>query len=302
MTEEPLYEPSVCVAIPFYSNLPYLSAALRSLVAQTDQRWSAVVVDDRGPDDGADRVVADLGDDRIRYVRNTANLGVSGNFNRCLELGAAEGEVVTVFHADDELDPGYVAAIRRAHREFPEATCVAPRATIIDAHGQPTHTLADTVKRRMWPRLLPHTLVGDAGLARLMHGQFFYCPAVSYRESLLPELRFDARWQQVMDLDLYARILLQDGSLVLLGDQVYRYRRHAETMTAQNSQSLVRLDEEVTVSREVAEAARTRGWSRTARSARLRVTVRLNGLVGAASLVRSDRAAAVGAARRALAR
>jgi glycosyltransferase involved in cell wall biosynthesis len=301
MSDEPLDEPSVCIAIPFYSNLTYLAAALRSLVAQTDPRWTAVVVDDVGPVDGADRMVAGVGDDRLRYVRNATNLGVAGNFNRCLDLGGEHAEVVTVFHADDELAPGYVAAIRRAHGRFPDATCIAAQATIIDANGGPSHTLADTVKRRMWPRVLPHELVGDRGLARLMHGQFFYCPAVSYRVSRLPALRFDERWQQVMDLDLYARILLEGGSVVLLGDEVYRYRRHAGTMTAQNSQSLVRLDEEVAVSREIAAAARARGWPRSGRSASTRWTVRLNGLVGAAGLISGRRiGTAMHAVRRAI--
>jgi glycosyltransferase involved in cell wall biosynthesis len=302
MSDVLLGGPSVCVAIPYYSNLAYLRLALRSLIAQTDTHWTAVVADDVGPEEGADVVVAELADERIRYVRNAANLGVAGNFNRCLELGGDEAEIVAVFHADDELQPGYVAAIRQSHRTFPSATCVAPKATVIDSNGEPTRTLADTVKQRMWPRTLPHTLIGDRGLARLMNGLFFYCPAVSYRVSLLPELRFDDRWQQVMDLDLYARVLLGGGSIVLIPDRVYRYRRHGETMTAQNSQSLVRLDEEVTVSREVANAARAQGWRRSCRSARLRLTVRLNGLIGAASLLRSDRASAVRAARRALAR
>ena len=62
------------------------------------------------------------------------------------------------------------------------------------------------MKRALWPRKFPATLAGDQGLARLMRGLFFYCPSVSYRVDLLPELRFDPRWRQVMDLDLYARI------------------------------------------------------------------------------------------------
>jgi hypothetical protein len=119
----------------------------------------------------------------------------------------------------------------------------------------------------------------------MMRGLFFYCPSVSYRVSLLPELRFDGRWRQVMDVDFYSRILLSGGSIALVPDQVYRYRRHKETMTAQNSRSLVRLEEEVAVSREVSEAARAMGWRRSARTARLRPTVRLNGMLEAATLL-----------------
>ena len=290
----------ICLAIPFFSNLEFLGVALGSLVAQTDPDWTAIVVDDASPETGSAEVVSSLGDGRVRYVRNERNLGIAANFNRCLALAGADAEIVTVFHADDRLDPGYVAAMRAAHRAFPTASCIAPRVTVIDHLGVPTRTLADSVKHLLWPRRLPATLVGEPGLRVLMRGLFFYCPSVSYRVGLLPDLRFDDRWLQVMDLDFYARILQEGGSIVLVPEHAYCYRRHDGTMTAQNSRSLVRLEEEVAVSREIAAAARTKGWTRGARAARRRPTVRLNGLLEAVRLVTHRQLrAGVRAARRA---
>jgi len=274
----------ICLAIPFYSGLDYLSLALRSLIQQTDSAWTAIVVDDASPEDGAAAVVGELGDPRVRYVRNERNLGVAGNFNRCIELAFTEAPVVVVFHGDDELAPGYVAAIRAAHRSFPDAACVAPRVTVIDGVGKPARTIADTVKAMLWPRRLPMVLEGDDGLAKVMRGLFFYCPSVSYRVDLLPKVHFDTRWRQVMDLDLYSRVLLDGGSIAVFPDRVYRYRRHAATMTATNSRSLVRLDEETQVCREVVDAARGKGWRRSVTAAQLRGTVRLNGLLEALRL------------------
>ena len=285
MTAGPSDALRFCVAIPFFSNLDYLRLALQSLVDQTDPVWTAIVVDDASPEVGAEQVVAALGDSRFRYVRNERNLGVAANFNRCIDLGALDAEVVAVFHADDQLEPAYVRAMRAGHVRFPNATCIAPQVTVIDGAGRRTRTIADSVKHALWPSELPTTLAGDRGLARLMRGLFFYCPSVTYRVSLLPELRFDERWQQVMDLDFYSRILLGGGSIALIPDLAYRYRRHNDTMTAQNSRSLVRLEEEVAVSHEVSNAARSQDWRRSARTARLRPTVRLNGLLEAARLL-----------------
>jgi hypothetical protein len=56
-------------------------------------------------------------------------------------------------------------------------------------------------------------------------------------------------------------------------------------MTAANSRSLVRLDEETEVCREVVDAARGKGWRRSVTAAQLRGTVRLNGLLEALRLV-----------------
>ena len=92
-------------------------------------------------------------------------------------------------------------------------------------------------------------------------------------------------------------------AIVLTPERVYRYRRHDATMTAQNSRSLVRLDEEVAVSRQDSAAARALGWARSARAAELRLTVRLNGALESARLVlhRQFRAG-LGAARQAVSR
>ena len=268
--------PGVCITIPYYSNLSYLDAALQSLLEQTDPYWTAIVIDDASPEVGARDHVLDLGDRRVRCVRNRANLGIAANFNRCLELGGEVADIVTIFHADDVLEPTYVAAIRSAHDVFSTATCVAPRAIVIGSDGRPMRTLADSVKRLLWPRNLPVVLEGDRGLERLMHGLFFYSPAVSYRIDLLPDVRFDERWKQVMDLDLFARVLLADGSIALIPDKVYCYRRHADSATAENTRSSVRAKEEAAVSSEIVELAADRGWSRTMRAGRLRPITRLS--------------------------
>jgi glycosyltransferase involved in cell wall biosynthesis len=268
--------PGVCITIPYYSNQSYLDAALQSLLAQTDTDWTAIVIDDASPEAGARDLALAFGDRRIRCVRNATNLGIARNFNRCLELGGEVADIVTIFHADDVLEPTYVGAIRSAHQAFPNATCAAPRATVIDKEGRPTRTVADLVKRALWPRKLPVVLEGDSGLARMMHGLFFYCPSVSYRIDLLPDVRFDDRWQQVMDLDLFARVLLADGSIVLVPDKAYRYRRHSASASATNSRSLVRATEEAAVISEIVAAAAERGWVQTVRAGRMRVTTRLN--------------------------
>ena len=268
--------PGVCITIPYFANLSYLDAALQSLLAQTNADWTAIVIDDASPESGARDHALDLGDRRIRCVRNSTNLGIAANFNRCLALGGEVADIVTIFHADDVLEPTYVNAIRSAHQTFPIATCVAPRATVIDSEGRPTRSLTDSVKRALWPRKLPVMLEGDIGLARLMHGLFFYSPAVSYRIDLLPDVRFDDRWKQVMDLDLLARVLLGGGSIALIPDSLYRYRRHAESMTAVNTRSSLRATEEAAVTSEIVAHAADLGWSRTMRAGRMRLTTRLN--------------------------
>lgn len=262
------------VTVPYYSNPEYLRLALDSVVAQTDGDWRCVVVDD-SPDDSARAVVEAVADERIRLDRNASTLGVAGNFNRCIEVAVDDGaELAVILHADDLLESGYVAAVRRAHAAHPAAACVAPKVTVIDRDGGPHQPMPDRVKAALWPRRLER-LEGERGLRLLLRGQFFYCPAVSYRLALLPRPAWDDRWRQVMDLMLYGRILLAGGSIELEPARVYRYRRHAGSETQQNSATLSRTEEEIAACRELAAAAGERGWRRARRAGLLRVTVRL---------------------------
>jgi GT2 family glycosyltransferase len=270
--------------IPFFSGLDYLRDALASLVAQHDENWTAVVVDDCSPEPGAAEVVAEMRDPRIRYVRNHANLGLAANFERCLSVTGVD--IVAIFHADDVLEPDYVGTIRAAHSDAPHAAIVAPMATIIGADGAPSDTLADKVKRRQWPSPQRYELTGDEGLARLMSGFFVYCPAMSYRLALLPRPAFDRRWGQLMDVDLSARVLLDGGTILLDRTPVYRYRRHAGTMTSHNTKAFTRLAEETDLAYELMETARAQGWKRTARAARLHWTQRVNGAITLAGSIR----------------
>jgi glycosyltransferase involved in cell wall biosynthesis len=277
--------PTVGIAIPFWSGVGYLSEALTSLVRQTDRDWSAFVIDDASSEEGAGAVVADLADPRITYRRNETNLGLAANFNRCLAV--PETDVVAILHADDLLEPEYVATVRSAHRDEPSAACVAPLASAVDARGHPIDTPVDRVKRRAWPREQRHVLEGDSGLARIMHAFFVYTPAISYRPGLLPEGWFDTRWRQVMDVDLIARLLFEGGSMVLDRTPVYRYRRHAGTVTSRNAREFTRLGEETEMAQLIANRARSLGWGRTARAARARITIRINGSVAVVASLRS---------------
>jgi glycosyltransferase involved in cell wall biosynthesis len=284
------------VVVPFYADVPLLRTALDSLLAQTDADWVGVVIDDSPLDAGLAIEVAQLvdgvADVRLTRLRNERNLGVAPTFNRAFDVAAERAvDIVTIFHADDVLEPDYVATLRAAHAQFPDAACVAPNATVIDAAGRPVRPLPDRVKQWLWPRRRTE-LAGERGLALLLRGQFLYCPAVSYRMTAVRAQvvpRWSERWGQVMDLELYARTVLAGGSIALERRPVYRYRRHAGTTTERNSAGLVRTEEETALCKALAAEATRKGWYRAARAGRRRVTVRAQALVRLPALLRARR-------------
>lgn len=267
--------PSYLVLVPYYSNPAYLEQTLRSVIDQRDPDWRAVVVDDSIEGGRAQQVVDRLADERITCSRNDGNLGLARSFNRCFQIADEQrADLAMILHGDDLLERDYVGRIKAVHAEHPTAVCVAPGVLVIDGADRPSRTVPDTVKNWLRPRHVD-SLDGELGLERLLRGQFFYCPSVSYRVGLLRRPAWNDRWRQVMDLELYARVLLDGGEIRLEPAQLFRYRRHESSMTALNSASMVRTEEETSLCRELVAECVARGWNRAARSGRLRITVRL---------------------------
>lgn len=261
-------------AVPFYLGADYLARSIDSALRQTDPLWQLVVVDE-GVDPDGPRVVERFPDPRVRYLRNPTPLGLAGNWNRCLDV--ADTDLVTLLHADDELRPNYVALMVAHATAHPDAAALFCQADVIGPDGRPVFSVADRAKALFRPRGTgPIRVAGDAGLAALLRGNFVMCPTVCYRKSQLGPHRFDARWNMVADLDLFAR-LLGDGLEIVGSREVgYAYRRHPGNATAELTDNLVRFREESALYDELAVAATAHGWAETARVARGRRIIKLH--------------------------
>jgi len=272
MMTEPRVEP-LTIAIPYYKGHAYLRAAIESVLRQTSPNWRLVVCDD-GPDAGTAKVVTSFGDPRIRYLKNERNLGMAGNWNRCLD--AAETDLVNLLHNDDELLPNYVQVMLQAGAAYPAAAAFFCNAKVIDAAGRERFSLADYIKRFLKPKSRgPLVLEGRSAVGALMHGDFIMCPTVCYRKSRLPAERFNADWRMVLDLDFFTRILL-GGTMVGLPAVAYAYRRHAENATSAYTESLLRFEEESRLHDQVAAVANDRGWPEVARVAARKRIIKLH--------------------------
>jgi glycosyltransferase involved in cell wall biosynthesis len=258
-------ENALTIAIPFYKGHAYLRAAIQSVLRQTSPNWQLVVCDD-GPEPGTRELVESFADPRIRYLKNDKNLGMAGNWNRCLDV--ADTDLVNLLHNDDELLPNYVELMLAAGRQFPDAAAFFCKAKVIDAAGRPSFSVVDYVKRFLEPKSDgPLVLEGRSAVAALMRGDFIMCPTVCYRRSRLPAERFRPDWRMVLDLDFFTRILLSGGTMVGLPAVAYAYRRHPENATTAYTESLLRFEEESRLHDHIAAEADRRGWPDVARVA-----------------------------------
>ncbi len=96
--------PKVSVLLPAYNAERFVDEAIQSVTRQTFGDWEVVAVDDASKDCTRQRLLDwAQRDARIRVHHNEQNLGMTGNWNRCLKH--ATGELVIKLDADDAFRP-----------------------------------------------------------------------------------------------------------------------------------------------------------------------------------------------------
>lgn len=110
--------PRISFVIPAYSRVKELSLAINSILNQKELFPYEIVVVDDAPDAIQDNprldLIKSINNPHILYYANEKNLGVEGNWNRCISL--ARAPYVSMLHDDDLLSPHYMESIEKCLR------------------------------------------------------------------------------------------------------------------------------------------------------------------------------------------
>jgi glycosyltransferase involved in cell wall biosynthesis len=266
------------IFVPFWGDPALLRETVRSVQAQTDDDWILTVVDDAYPDPSVAEYFAALDDPRITYLRNETNVGITDNYRRCVELGTQE--LIVLLGCDDVLLPDYVRTVLDAHRRFPQADMIQPGVRVIDEHGTVVSTLADSVKQRVaMPRAdRPRLLGGEELAVSLLRANWLYWPSIVFRRDAIRAAGFRDGYPIIQDLALEIDILCAGGSLLLVPDVCFHYRRHSGSASSSTAVDGSRFDGERRYFAEAAEQVSALGWRRAARAARWHLTSRAHAL------------------------
>ncbi|GAA0953007.1 glycosyltransferase family 2 protein [Virgisporangium aurantiacum] len=263
------------IMLPYYGDVGLLQAAVRSVIAQSDPEWRLTVVDD-GQEPGVPEWFAGLGDERIRYMRNDHNLGITKNFQKCADL--AEHEYMTMLGTDDLMLPNYVATVKALAADHPKVAIIQPGVEVIDADGKITNTLVDRTKSKMYrPRFTGQIVMGGEEMAvSLLRGNWLYFPSLCWRTEKMQSVRFRPELRVIQDLALIIE-LVQAGEQMLVDDTLcFQYRRHAESVSSSDAKLGVRFLEARRYFVETADQMAAHGWPRAARASRRYVSSRLH--------------------------
>jgi glycosyltransferase involved in cell wall biosynthesis len=204
-------EPCCTVAIPVYNRRTMVLRALASVLEQPLPGLDVLVVDNCS-DDGTWEALQTIDDPRLRLARNARNVGLFGNFNRCLEL--ARGRYLRFLCSDDVLAPGCLTDEVAAMNAQPSVVLLSSMARRVGADGTVLGSHADHVP--------PGVYAGRTAIAGVLQykADYGYNP-LNYPSGVLLRTeavrragRFDTTMRMAADVDLFLRVLGEGDLLV----------------------------------------------------------------------------------------
>ena len=221
----------VSVLTPIYrTDERFLREAIESVLKQTFTDFEFLLLDDC-PEDSREAVVRSYGDQRIVYLKNDRNLGITASRNKLIDL--AKGEYLAVFDHDDTCRP----------ERF------AKEVAYLDAHPECGVVGGWTKPSCGTPNIYPES--DHAIRLAMMEGASVWHPASMIRRSALDaaKARYEAEFTPVEDYMLWMR-LLPHTAFHNLQEVVLDYRWH------ESNTSVVR-------KRELdAQVARVKAWAK----------------------------------------
>lgn len=131
--EGPASSPLVTIAIPTFQRVELLAETVRSALGQRFDGETEIIIVDNDPisdPDGLLSRVPEASTANLRYFVNAENIGMFGNWNRCIEL--ARGTWMTILNDDDLLDSDYLARMFATLRGNPQIDGIICRKRYLD--------------------------------------------------------------------------------------------------------------------------------------------------------------------------
>lgn len=210
MTQTPL----VSICIPVYNSGAFIKETLESVLAQSYPSIEVVVVDDGSKDDTV-KIIESMKDPRLKFHKNAVNLGVSGNWNRSIEL--ATGEFIKIMGGDDLLDKDCVkhqVEVIQSHH----VSLVTSHKYVINSKGKQIvlkRTFSEgLIKGKEAFRL--SMIDGSNLLGEPVAGLF-------RRSDFYKAGEYTSEFMYLIDLDLWYR-LLGEGSVYVIAKPLYSFR------------------------------------------------------------------------------
>ena len=218
------YQPLVSIVIPAYNNENTIIATLESIRNQSYKNIEIIIIDDNSKDKTLQLVTEQQKkDNRIKIYHNSTNLGMIGNWNKCIQM--SNGEFVKLVCADDLLDKNEIEKETGVMILNPSVNLVESDTRLIDINGKKTGS---------FKRYHKSGLVKGKKIARtsIIWNNFFGAPVNNLiRKSVLDKTGyFDEQFTYILDFDMWMKIACT-GDVYIIHELLNSFRIRNDSNT-----------------------------------------------------------------------
>lgn len=221
--------PRVSICLPTFNRAHYLQGAIQNILSQTFRDFELIVCDNASTDKTRE-FVANFRDSRIRYIRNSNNIGVAANWIKAIQL--ATGEYCTIIGDDDQWHPTFLERMLTPLVQDINVDIAFCDHWLIDATGTELLELTNKYSRAY----------GRAGLKSGLHKSFLgmilptqpicHVAALMRRKSLVAAGALDPRAGKVIDYYIFMQLAMAGGGAFYIPERLAYYRIHPESASA----------------------------------------------------------------------
>ncbi len=205
------HTPKISIQMCTYNRAHFIKQAIDSVLFQTFQDWELIIVDDCSTDN-TEEIISSYTDSRIRYIKNSENLGITKNRNKGLSLST--GEYVAVLDSDDYwIDTNKLSLQNEFLDLHKDHTLIGSNMIIVDEQGH-------TIKKVKYPSsnfIIKNLL--------LMKNLFCHSSVLYRKEDILNLGGYDVGLAIWEDYDLWLKIGLK-YKFANLHQYTTAYRKH----------------------------------------------------------------------------
>ncbi|TKK65008.1 glycosyltransferase family 2 protein [Ilyomonas limi] len=226
-----MYTPKVSVLIPTYNYAHFLDEAIQSVLQQTFTDFEVIICDNHSTDNTQEVVKKYLSDSRIYYYRNATNIGLVGNWNKCLEL--ANGKYIKFLCADDKFNPQLLEKFIAVAGEY-------PTVSLITCYRQGFGSNSSIFKVPVTGFYTGHHITK---LTLQTYGWLGEPSAVMFRSNTKKTTAFKGKYKWLTDWEMWLQ-QLQYGDCYIIPEPLACVRIHASQITKSVMKNYVNYFEE----------------------------------------------------------
>lgn len=185
---------TITVAIPSYNKESQISRCIESILKNAEDIDEIILIDNCSEDKTFE--IAQSYQPKLKCVKNETNVGMSTNFNRCIEL--CNTGWLMIFHADDMMLEEAIKKYRKLIEKYPDLGLIHADSYSLKEGGVHIQTYSPRVSKEYYP----------AGLAALSC-PYGICSAVMVKKEAYDRLGLFLANSFSPDVEMWARVASQ---------------------------------------------------------------------------------------------